>query len=296
MSRYRFIAAEKASYPITLLCRVLEVSRSGWYAWRGRAPSARARGDAALRERIALIHTASRAVYGAPRVHAVLRAEGERIGRKRVARLMRSCALSGVRRRAARPRTTIVNATSPVAQNLVARNFNVATPNRLWVGDLTYIPTNEGWLYLAIVLDTCSRRRVPPGCGWAIDDRMPVDLPLAALRMALRRRPAAGTIHHTDRGSQYSAAAYRAVLTAHGLIPSMSRTGDCYDNAMAESFFATLNTELVARERWSTHRAARQAVFEWIELFYNRQRLHSSLGYATPVAFEERMQPMPVAA
>ena len=261
MSRYRFIAAEKASYPITLLCRVLEVSRSGWYAWRGRAPSARARGDAALRERIALIHTASRAVYGAPRVHAVLQAEGERIGRKRVARLMRSCALSGVRRRAARPRTTIVHATSPVAPNLVARTFNVATPNRLWVGDLTYIPTNEGWLYLAIVLDTCSRRRVPPGCGWAMDDRMPVDLPLAALRMALRRRPAAGPIHHTDR----------AVITTHGLILSMSRTGNCYDNAMAESFFATLNTELVARQRWLARRMTHHAVFEWIELFYDRQ-------------------------
>ena len=157
---------------------------------------------------------------------------------------------------------------------------------------MTYIPTGEGWRYLAIVLDAYSRRVV----GWAMDDRMPVDLPLAALRMALRRRPAAGTIHHTDRGSQYSAAAYRAVLTTNGRIPSMSRTGDCYDNAMAESFFATLKTELVARERWSTHRAARQAVFEWIEIFYNRQRLHSSLGYATPVEFEERMQPMPIAA
>jgi putative transposase len=292
VSRYRFIAAEKASYPITLLCRVLQVSRSGWYAWRARIQSARTRGDAALCERIQAIHTASRAVYGAPRVHAVLQAEGERIGRKRVARLMRACALSGVRRRAPRPRTTMVDATNPVAPNLVARIFTSATPNRLWVGDLTSIPTGEGWLYLAVVLDVYSRRVV----GWAMEERMPVDLPLAALRMALRRRPAAGTIHHTDRGSQYSAAAYRAVLTTHGLIPSMSRTGDCYDNAMAESFFATLKTELVARQRWFTRRAARQAVFEWIEVFYNRQRLHSSLGYVSPVAFEERMQLMPKAA
>jgi len=292
VSRYRFIAAEKASYPITLLCRVLQVSRSGWYAWRGRARSVRACTDVALCERIQTIHTASRAVYGAPRVHAVLQAEGAQIGRKRVARLMRSCALSGVRRRSPRPRTTLVDATNPVAPNLVARTFHRALPNRLWVGDLTYLPTDEGWLYLAIVLDTCSRRVI----GWAMDDRMPVDLPLAALRMALRRRPAAGAIHHTDRGSQYSAAAYRAVVTTHGLIPSMSRTGDCYDNAMAESFFATLKTELVARQRWFTRRTARQAVFEWIEIFYNRHRLHSALGYISPVAFEERMQPMPIAA
>jgi len=205
---------------------------------------------------------------------------------------MRACALSGVRRRSPRPRTTIVDATSPIAPNLVARTFTSATPNRFWVGDLTYLPTDEGWLYLAVVIDVYSRRVI----GWAMEERMPVDLPLAALRMALRRRPAAGTIHHTDRGSQYSAAAYRAVLTTHGLISSMSRTGDCYDNVMAESFFATLKTELVARQRWITRRNARQAVFEWIEIFYNRHRLHSSLGYVSPVAFEERMQRMPIAA
>jgi transposase InsO family protein len=283
--------AEKASFPIALMCRVLEVSRSGYDAWRGRGLAERTRADGVVRERIVAIHTASRRVYGSPRIHAVLQAEGTRISRKRVARLMRQADLAGIRR-GRRPRTTNTDPTQPVAPNLVARTFHADAPNRLWVGDLTYIPTGDGWLYLAVVLDVCSRRVI----GWAMDGCMPVDLPLAALRTALRRRPAAGTIHHTDRGSQYTAAAYRAVVAANGLTASMSRRGNCYDNAVAESFFATLKTELVDQRHWPTRRAARQAIFEWIEVFYNRQRLHSSLAYTTPVSFDERMPPLPIAA
>jgi transposase InsO family protein len=291
VSRYRFIDAEKATFAVALLCRVLGVSRSGYYAWRGRAASARARADAVLAERIGAIHAASRGVYGAPRIHAALRAEGARVGRKRVARLMRAARLTGVHRRARRPRTTLPNPRRPAAPDRVGRDFRAPAPDRLWVGDLTYVPTGEGWLYLAVLLDAASRRVV----GWAMDERMPTELPLAALRMALRRRPAPGLIHHTDRGCQYAAAAYGALLRAHGLVASMSRAGDCYDNALAESFLATLKSELVGRQAWPTRRLARQAIFEWIEVFYNRRRLHSALGYRSPAAFEEGEAPTRIA-
>ena len=205
---------------------------------------------------------------------------------------MRGAGLAGVRRGARRPRTTIADLDRAAAPNRVGRDCNVAAPDRHWVGDLTYVPTGVGWLYLAVLLDACSRRVV----GWAMSARMPADLPLAALRMALGRRPRAGPVHHTDRGSHYTAASYRAALTSAGLVASMSRAGDCSDNALVERFFATLKTELVDRQTWPTRQAARRALFERIEVFSNRQRPHSGLGYRTPMAFEERTVPQPIAA
>lgn len=283
MSRYRFIEAHQAGYPIALLCRVLSVARSGYYAWLRRSVSARQQADQHLSEQITTIHQQSRQTYGSPRVHAALRQAGVRCGRKRVARLMRQAALIGCRAKR-RTRTTRSDQTHSPAPNLVDRRFTVAVPDQLWVGDITYISTWEGWLYLAVLIDACSRRVV----GWAMAESLGGDLTQAALTMALdRRRPEPALMHHSDRGSQYTATGYQAVLRAHGVTASMSRTGDCYDNALAESFFATLKTELIDRQPWPTRRAARQTIFEWIEGFYNRQRLHSALGYQSPIAFEE---------
>jgi putative transposase len=286
VSRYRFVDVEKANYPICTLCRVLEVSRAGYYAWAGREPSVRARDDAVLTEQIGKIHEASRGTYGAPRVHAELAENGVHVGRKRVARLMRTAGLSGQRRRR-RARTTVVDRGAAVAPNLVARQFTVAAPNRLWVGDMTYVPTWEGWLYVAVLLDCYARRVI----GWSMADNLRTDLPLAALNMALsQRRPEPGQlVHHTDRGCQYTSSAYQDVLAAHGVIASMSRPGDPIDNAVAESFFASLKAELIDRQPWPTRRAALQAIFEWIEVYYNRRRRHSSIGYMSPVMFEERL-------
>jgi putative transposase len=283
MSRYRFIHAERATYPVTILCRVLRVSRAGYYAWAGRGASARARADEALQAQIAAAHDRSRGTYGAPRVHATLRAAGIRTSRRRVARLMRAGGLAGCCRRR-RVRTTVADPAHTPAPNLVARNFAAPAPNRLWLGDITYVPTQEGWLYLAVLLDAHSRRVV----GWAMADHLRTGLALDALAMALaRRRPAAGLMHHTDRGCQYTAAAYQAALAARGLVCSMSRAGQCLDNAMAESFFATLKGELIDAQIWPTRAVARTAIFEWIEVFYNRQRDHSALAYQPPAAFED---------
>ena len=285
MSQYRFIQAHQVGYPITLLCRVLGVARSGYYAWVRRGVPAREQADQQLTERITTIYRESRQTYGSPRVHATLRHAGVRCGRKRVARLMRQTALTGCRARR-RSRTTRSDPVHVPAPNLIERRFTVAQLDQLWAGDITYIPTWEGWLYLAVILDVCSRRVV----GWAMADHLGGTLTQAALTMALeRRRPGPDLIQHTDRGSQYTATAYRAVLRAHGVTASMSRAGDCYDNALAESFFATLKTELIDRQPWPTRRAVRQAIFEWIEAFYNRQRLHSALGYQSPVGFEEAL-------
>lgn len=280
----RFIAVEKAEFPVALLCRVLGVSRPTYYAWRCRSPSERAQEDTRLIIQIHAAYAASRATYGVPRIHADLRDQGTRIGRKRVWRLMRVLGIAGRSPGRKRVRTTISDPTATPAPNVVARDFTAPAPNRLWVGDITYLPTKEGWLYLATVLDVFSRRIV----GWAVADHLRTSLPLAALTRALSaRRPIAGQlVHHTDRGSQYTSTAYRALLEERGITASMSRKGDCYDNAMAESFFGTFKTELVPDAGWVTKAAAGLAVFDYLEVFYNRQRRHSALGYLSPVNFE----------
>ena len=283
MNRYRFIHAERANFPIIMLCRVLRVARSAYYGWARRGVSARVRADEELTTQIAAAHARSRGTYGTPRIHAVLQAAGIRTSRRRVARLLRGAGLAGCHRRR-RVRTTVADPARPPAPDLVARDFAAPTPDRLWIGDSTSLPTAAGWLYLAVLIDAHSRRVV----GWAMADHRRTELPLEALSMALRaRRPGAGLIHHTDRGSQYTAAAYQARLAACGITCSMSRAGQCLDHAMAESFFATRKTEFADAQRWSTRAAARTAIFEWIEVFYNRQRLHSALTYQAPTSFED---------
>ncbi len=276
---------EKATYPVTILCRVLAVSRSGFYAWSRRPRSARALSDDQLVREICAIHQASRGTYGVPRVRAELAARKKRCGPRRIGRLMRAAGLAGRSRRRS-VRTTVTDPTAVPAPNRVARQFYPEGINQLWVGDITYLATNEGWWYVAIVLDAASRRIV----GWAMADHLRTELPLAALRMALdqRKRTSGEMVHHSDRGCQYTAAAYQAALTAAGVTPSMSRKGNCWDNAMAESFFATLKKEL--GDVWTTRKDARRAVFEWIEVFYNRQRRHSGLRYLSPVEFERHLE------
>jgi transposase InsO family protein len=280
--RYRFIEVEKATYPVILMCRVLQVARGGYYAWRARPESRRACANRKLLMDIQAVHEASRESYGSPRVHRELRDWGQAVGRHRVARLMREHGLCGRRRRRFRTTTQSSHA-YPVAANVLAREFTAETPNAAWVSDITYVWTLEGWLYLGVILDLYSRRVV----GWAMGPRIDQDLTLRALRMALaERRPEPGLVHHSDRGSQYAATAYRRLLTAHGIDCSMSRKGDCWDNAVAESFFATLKIELVYATRFSTRDQARSAIFEYIEGFYNRVRRHSHLGHVSPVAYE----------
>jgi putative transposase len=275
-----FIRDHVASFPVSVMCEVLGVSRGGYYAWAVRPESARAAADRALAAEIRAVHADSRGRYGSPRVHAELRAHGRRVGRKRVARLMRGMGLSARRKRRFR-RTTDSAHAFPVAPNLLGRDFTAAAPDRVWLADLTYIRTAEGWLYLAVVLDLYSRRVV----GWAMAEHLGHELALAALDMAIaRRRPAPGLVHHSDRGVQYAAHGYRKRLEQHGIVCSMSRKGDCWDNAPMESFFATLKGELVeAREHdYPTRDAARADVFQYLEGWYNRRRLHSGIGYLTP--------------
>jgi putative transposase len=283
--RYRFIDAEKACFPVRLLCRTLNVTRSGFYAWRGRGPSPRALASERLRMRIREIHQRSRRTYGSPRIHAELQAEGFTAGRNQVAREMQRLGLFGRRPKRFR-KTTDSNHTKPVAENLLARNFRVDKPNQAWVTDITYIWTLEGWLFLAIVIDLYARRVV----GWAMESHMRTQLVLEALEMALGRRvPSSGLMHHSDRGSQYASADYRALLDREGIVCSMSGRGACWDNAVAESFFGTLKEELVYRRNtWADRRTARNEIAEFIKCFYNSQRRHSSLGYRTP-AEHERM-------
>jgi transposase InsO family protein len=284
--RFAFVAVEKAAFPIRLLCRTLQVSRAGFYAWQARPAASRAQADARLGVEIAAIHATSRQRYGSPRVHAELAARGRRTGRKRVARLMRARGLAARRRRRFRV-TTQSRHPFPIAPNVLARQFERAGPDQAWVTDITYIPTGEGWLYLAVVLDLCSRVAV----GWAMTERITDDLTLAALGMALaHRRPPRGLLHHSDRGSQYASGDYQRVLAQYGMVGSMSRRGDCWDNAVAESFFATLKVELVHDAAWATRAVARAELFEYLEVFYNGQRRHSALGYLSPRAFERRRQ------
>ena len=293
MSRSRFIHEEKASYPIAVLCRALRVSRAGYYAWARRGVSAQARADAALTERIRQVRAASRGTYGAPRVHAAL-AEAHRIrcGRKRVARLMRAAGLVGVCRRRV-VRTTRRDEGAAVSDDLVRRAFAVSEPDRPWVADLTYLLTWQGFLYLAVILDACSRRVV----GWAMADHLRAELVVDAPEMALwTRRPGPGLIHHSDHGAQYTSLAFGRRCRQAGISVSMGSAGDCYDNALAESFFATLECELVARSWWRSHAEARRAVFDFIEGFYNPRRRHSALGYLSPAAYERRHHTPIVAA
>ena len=280
--KYQFIAAQAEEYPIVVLCRVLGLARSGYYAWKRRTLSARAQRDQQLTEQIQTSFTASRHTYGSPRVHADLRAQDVRCSRKRVARLMRQAKLVARTRRRT-PRTTDSRHALGIAPNVLDRQFQVEQPNQVWVSDITYLPTTEGWLYLAVVLDLYARRVV----GWSMRPTLERQVVLAALEGAVeRRRPPAGLLHHSDRGSQYASAEYQALLARAQMRASMSRKGNCWDNAAMESFFATLKTELPQTE-YASHAAARSAVFEYIERFYNRQRLHSTLGYQTPVAYEQ---------
>lgn len=271
------------------MCRVLDVSVSGFYAYLARPLSWRRVIDEVLMAHVRIAFTESHARYGAPRVLQELQAEGLPTSQKRVARLMREAGLRARPRRGRRIKTTDSNHAEPIAPNRLARRFDVTgvALNRVWVGDITYLPTREGPLYLAAVLDLGSRRCI----GWAMRDTMEVELVLAALRMARAARPSApGLIFHSDRGSQYASGPYRAELAAHGTLASMSRTGNCYDNAVAESFFSTLEFELVLTADWRTREEARTAVFEYIETWYNRKRRHSTLGYLSPADYERQLQ------
>lgn len=285
---YRFIAAEKANYPISLISRVLGVSRTAYHRWEGRAPSQRALQDAFLLERIRKIHRDNRGVYGAPRIHAELRmAEAIRVSQKRVERLMAQAGISGLIEKK-RGRTTIRVPGVRVADDLVERDFRPAAPNVLWVADLTYLRTWQGWLYLAAVQDAFSRTIV----GWSMADHMRAELVVDALQMGLaRRRPEAGLIHHSDQGSQYVSLAFGQRARDVGIAVSMGSRGDCFDNAVAESFFATLKKELVHRRSWPRRRELQSAVFDYIETFYNRERRHSTLGYLSPSEYEKMISP-----
>jgi putative transposase len=272
------------------MCRVVGVSPAGFYAWRRRAPSAHAIADERLMLNIRVAHERSDETYGAPRVHRELRADGIRVGKKRVARLMRADGLAGQPPKRRGVRTTDSTHGYPVAPNGLGRQFDVnglRALDRVWVSDLTYVPTRQGWLYLATVLDLASRRVV----GWAMRETLDAELALDALQMAITaRRPLVGLVLHTDRGSQYACVDYRALLARHGMVASMSRKGDCWDNAVAESFFATLERELIGRCDWRTRDEARRAIFRYIETWYNRVRRHSTLGYVSPAQYEQQLQ------
>jgi len=279
-----FMQQEKAVYHVATLARVLGVSPSGYYAWCERPVSARAQVDQTLFVQIRASHEQSRGTYGVPRIHAELQAQGVRCGRKRVARLMRDAELVGAHRRRYRG-TTRQNREATAAPDLVKRDFTASAPNQLWVADVTYVPTGEGWLYLATVLDAWSRRIV----GWAMADQLRTELVVEALNMAVwNRRPTVGVVHHSDRGAQYTSLAFSRRCEDAGILPSMGSVGDAYDNALAESFFASLETELLMRHRFATRTEARLALFDYIEAFYNSHRRHSALGYLSPAEFERQ--------
>jgi transposase InsO family protein len=279
---FRFIRDHQEKFSIKVMCHVLGVSRSGYYAWRKRPISRREQVNGYLLKEIREAHTRSRETYGSPRIHAELRAKGILCGRHRVARLMRLHGIQARRRHRYKVTTQSVHS-RPVAPNLLKREFDAQQADQKWLADITYIPTGEGWLYMAAILDLYSRRIV----GWAMKARLTSDLVMDALRMAvLNRRPPRNLIHHSDRGSQYASEAYQALITAHGISASMSRNGNCYDNAPMESFFSTLKQELVQHRRYQTRAEARLDIFDYIEVFYNRIRRHSALQYLSPADFE----------
>jgi putative transposase len=278
------VNANQANVSVRTLCRVLQVSASGYYAWRERAPSRRALDNAVMTERIRTVHAASDATYGMPRVRAELIDQGIAVSRQRVARLMRAAHIRGVSRRRAFVVTTRRDKDQPRAPDLVKREFKAEGPNQLWVADMTYVPTWAGFIYLAVVLDVWSRRIV----GWAIGEQMTAELVLAALNMALQQRKPEAVIHHSDQGSQYTSIAFGERCKKMGVRPSMGTVGDAYDNAMAESFFATLECELIDRRSWPTKTEARMALFTYIEGWYNPRRRHSALGQTSPANFERK--------
>lgn len=280
--RFEFIHAEKANYPIRILCRVLEVSSSGYYRWRRAEPSEHSNQDQRLSVEIRAIHSESRGTYGSPRVHAELQAKGFEIGRNRVARIMAEEGITG-RRPPRFCKTTDSRHDHPIAPNIVERDFNPPAPNQVWAADITYIPTTSGWAYLAVVLDLFSRRVI----GWAVADHMRSELVLEALGRALGTRDVGEQlVHHSDRGSQYASTRHREELERRGISCSMSAKGCCYDNAVVESFFATLKKELVYRTNWIDYNEARMSIVEYIQAFYNCRRRHSTLGYMSPNEFE----------
>jgi len=283
------VNANQADFPVRTLCRVLKVSASGFYAWHDRPPSPRALEDAVLTERIRRIHLASDGNYGSPNIHAELRDEGKRVGCKRVARLMRAAGLRGASRRRGFVVTTRRDPKQRPAPDLVKRRFSAAGPNQLWVADMTYVPTWAGFIFLAIVLDVWSRRVV----GWAIGEQMTTDLVLTALNMAIAQRKPQGVIHHSDQGSQYTSIAFGQRCAKLGVRPSMGSAGDAYDNAMAESFFASLECELIDRRSFQSKAEARLALFTYIEGWYNPRRRHSGLGRIAPAEFERRYTARP---
>ena len=283
MTAYRFIDAEKAHHTVRTMCRVIGVSRAAYYGWRNAQSGTSVDSDALVRVHIRGTHRASRGTYGSPRMTAALRKQGLRVNHKRIARIMREEGLHGVPRRRFRGTTTDSAHARPVAPNVLERDFTVAAPNVAWVGDITYLPVGTGWAYLAVLIDLYSRKVV----GWALDDHMRTELCLEALQRALAvRQPAAGLVHHSDRGSQYASAEYIAALDHACILQSMSRKGNCWDNAVAESCFGTLEQELGTTARWTSVAHARTDVGAWIHGFYNDLRLHSSIGFHSPVEFE----------
>jgi putative transposase len=281
--RFRFIEDRRADYPVALMCEVLGVSPAGYYAWRSRPESRRSAANRALVDDIKRVHRDTRGRYGSPRIHVELKAQGRGASRGRIERLMRRHGIRAIMARPRRVRTTDSRHDLPTAPNLLDRSFSATAPNQVWLADITYIETDQGWLYLAAVMDLYSRRIV----GWAMADHLRASLPLAALRMAISaQRPGVGLIHHSDRGVQYASADYRKLMQSAGLRASMSRKGDCYDNAPMESFFHTLKTELVHHRHYATRIEATRDIFAYIEGFYNRTRRHSAIGYISPIEME----------
>jgi putative transposase len=278
------MSTNQASFPIAAMARVLGVSTAGYYAWRDRPPSAHAEADIALLTRVKTIHVTSRRLYGAPRVHAQLRADGEKHGRKRIARLMRGAGLVGACHRGSGPTTTRRDLDARPAPDLVDRKFTATAPNELWVADITFVPTVAGFLYLAVVLDACSRKIV----GWSMANHLRTELVLDALEMAVAQRRPHDVIHHSDQGSQYTSLAFGGRCREVGVRPSMGSVGDAYDNAMCESFFSTLECELLSRRKFVSQAEAKIACFSYIEAFYNPVRLHSAIGYQSPICYEQK--------